>query len=749
MSACGFPQWFEKITLSNDPNKRLDQFSKAIKNALNSGKISPLSEVVDIFGKLNINRLAETLPELHRETFKATVLEWLQKQEAQFNRTRDVVKEAWAQSKCANLDRLDSIYSLSIGSFEGLQDHAASEMVRYLTSLPMPFQEYRFKYLSLKRLQPRMEDYQQKLDSSVTLLFQIAEQGDGPLLGYREQQLLAKHAAIRGRGKMISWLALGALWSNTERAESACRGLLQDSPFHGLLFELQPAIVGKVASLTFRQFFLLKTKEMMMTHFVGRDALFQLLGPPQELDQLFSASPLPISVMQDILYFLDYLCTLPKHGLSPFFEALSTLKQFFPEEKEAPHPFLKRCLYFLLCKHYLSMKEEEADTLFHSVMQKNCGITNEDNEPFHRGGVDPALLNELIQTKRLEPEESAIILIKSYANTEHNGNTKKCPYLSFTEHWNAIVAIDHFFGIQLPVSLITPILFFQTARGDIFAVLEAFREMRHHIIEQWQDSIALPRALYDAWQSQAMDLGTCFDSSHNKGIPRFASSMLDRYPYDLGTLSRLIQYAVYPLRETPIRSIIPTDVNQIPDHSCYIYAEEQKDEFAPLCTELPEGLHRRYRWVSMRVDIEFRVTLKKGEQTSDFVVPLKLPEDDALHSLFFATLKEMVDLLGIEVLDEGEEKVVAKAATSSAASAACYSLSDELIASKTPTCELFDALAEPCLPLFTSYLQLKDTLGEGEALSGIKVSLLTFIMTYRRLYKRHFYSLMGPLAASL
>lgn len=736
MQELSFPLWVKALVAN--PKKMRLSFTQTFSGTSLPTNIK-LSDLITLFGRTNQTQVAQLLSSTLKENYQIC----LKTQRTRFFEIIAIASHALSHHEFLDLERLNSYYELSVFSSDNIQERVLEEILEYLLSLSMPTQEARhLKCHTIKVIQTNLEAHQRDVEEAIAFLFEMTlanpQPERGQSLTLRQEQLIFKYAALKGYEKIMSWGHLLFIWLRVSQ-----QGQLVTELFHSaflfdklLITENQKSQQQRELSpLTFSDFVVEQTAAFVFRH---PQSLFPQGIAEDRFKRIIARS---IRAQQDCVYFLDYLHQLPRTDAFPFEEAFSNLQTLIPDSRAEHYLFLYQCLHFLNCRFKLDTKIEEMPCLFKMILSFDCAEEIRKNkEDFAREPPSPILLSRFAKKTKLSLNECAHIIVK-FVFSHPKAEPSPCPFLNFEQHLQALEQIEHALGLRLPMHITADFLFFQTARPELFKAIKSWLRIRSIIIEQWLDSVAIPRDLYKEWQAQSIALFELITLNQKTSMPAWIAKRQQTYTRNMFELASILQLGIYPQPMAAISSCMPVAW----DETGLKYNREAEaliDCLVPFFEYYPTGPGRLCRWIfhppsrQWHFSISILNALDCPQTACTFQVPLEIPESIKDQMAFFKLLGALADALGNEVLNEDEEEIWRKLKIDHA-----YSVPNEVLCMEGKPEDIFDALIA-CSPLLIKLWKEHEHLFGNDA-PKIKIALYTFIKSYRVSFKRAFYFVLN------
>lgn len=731
------PDWFQTLAAKPDPRAQLmEKFAEG----RYPRNIDPVI-LNDLFGRINQARVEALLPDPLLTQYREALA-------SQHSRTLTLLDTSLVQlAKDLPLDvtLFSSFYPVSLFSSETLVDMALSEIARYLLSLPMPLQEGRtLKCHVLKPVNGTLEKHQRELEEAISHLFQrtLSQEEHVQPLTLREEQLLFKHAALVGQGKIVSWGTLLLIWLRTsEVGQTKIAEFSVSLHIDKMLYPdpIRPS-PNPVPDCPFQTFVVDQAMNLLFRH-------PNSLLPRESVESEFRETMLQsIRVVQDTMFLVDSLNRMPRSKDFSIDNAFQLLHNVIPDRQSPHYRLMIGVVHFYNCIFRLDVETRHRPGLFKeiiNVVQNHGEICNRKiPEEFKR---EPFALSELVEIcnqKQISMKDCAIIAIRfacTFSTTEDLS-----PYLSLQEHCRAFNQFAKAFGYALPEEIVADLLLFQTANSATFPLIETMSRVLFDSKGKWLEALALPQELYQKWEAAAGSLletiGTNPPGKYSPNL-HITERKAKLFPQVL-KMGTFLQSIVYPQPFCPLQELIPLRI----DESSLQLTKEGTWEcglMAPVHSEVLSGPCRMNRWTWNRQ--RERLTLiaviadsfASPANSSFFEIDLDIPSSPDAQQPFFSLLRGLVDTLGKEVLNDDEAQQWGERGIDFS-----YKIPEEWLYPAENPIERFDQLLS-CSPLLEDLW--KEHEGSfGDQASQAKKALYTFIHSYRTTFKQCFYSLNDP-----
>lgn len=423
-----YPSWF--LTLVDDPPTMHAHMQQKFSTNDYPADVAP-NALTELFGRLNQTKV---------ETFLSSSLQTIYRRglNAQKKRTLTLLNASLnqlAKELPLDLHFFSSYYPITLFSSDNLLDCALREIAEYVFSLPMPMQEGRvLRCHTIAAVERNLSEHQRELEEAITRLYQrTLPEAQGEPLNLRQEQLLFKHAALVGQGKIMSWGNMLILWLRVSTTgQSKIEEFSASLRFDKLLApgSLQNQSGNLLPAGSFQNFVIDQALSMLFKH---PRSLIPRGVAEDSIRQIMQQSTRAI---QDLVFFVDYLHRQPNDF--PFNEAFLSLKNLIADQTDETYRFLTACIYFLNCKHKLHIKEQEEPLLFSAILSLVESKANICEKMIVQDlAKKPVFVEELLQlTERfqLHPHECAIIAIKSACTSQKSDDSPPSTFMDFTEH---------------------------------------------------------------------------------------------------------------------------------------------------------------------------------------------------------------------------------------------------------------------------------------------------------------------------
>ncbi len=630
-----------------------------------------LEHLENLFGVINSQQIQSFLPEkLQKRVIMRRV-----GQEKRFQIIWNQFLPCLQNSSPLNMSLLErsGLYQNSAYGGENPRDLLINELSRYFLSCSMPLQESRaLDCYEIKHLKSMIDSYADDLQRVVFSLFKLGPRRmDISFQNFtlHERCILFKSTALKFQKREYSWGELVYFWGKTNGNAIVISALKNYFCLDQLLIKENDVFLWSPkqnSALTFKQFIIESTLHLLFKSFEAPlpdvKSIWKNLYEPLSsstsdeerqnlvyyVDSVFTwfqaNQEFPFATAQHVLHALQGHKILKSaiynflHAVTHFFQALRTCKV---EESAECKKFLLEAIYAV---------PTERRQFFDKIIEGEKFL----RLPFL---VDHQFVS-FAQSHNISLEKWGEIILR-FSQTQKKEAFSQISSCTSSEHLMLVQKIEALVGLPLTDHMVEDLLFFQTAKNGVLAVVERFEQLQKRIFDESLDTFSIPANRYSEWQKLPIEFMEHFsaptltfdeDSKGYKG----RNDHFSLIPFEI---ARLLQIAVYPKPYVSFKNLIPEAVEMTEDSYMLDLSEMGSDilgKIQLIDTICPTGPLWMGQWKLKEKDMYFSISVIQSLQTMrTCTFSLKVPSE-AVHNLSF--LSQLVDERGIENFSSEQAK---------------------------------------------------------------------------------------------